>query len=419
MLEVVIVGAGLGGLTAAVALRKVGHDVHVIEQASAPGEVGAGIQVPPNASRILMGLGVGDGLNRVAVRPEARIARRWADGSVIFETELGAEVERRYGAPYWVVHRADLHAVLMSAATDAAAPGRAVDFTFGRVVVGVNSDADGAALVRTDVGEEWSADVVLGADGIHSKVRESLGVVDEPRFSGQLVWRSLVPTERIASPEVLDWCRGRPVTTVWLGPSQHVVHYPLRDGSLINVGAMVPGGAADESYSATGDPAAMLAAFEQWDERLVGLLRAAERVSLWPLFDRLPLAAWTAGRVGLLGDACHPMLPYQGQGAAQAVEDAAVLADVLTDVPSDAVVDALSRYAELRRPRATAVQAASASNQVSYHLPDGPEQAARDEQMRRYAGNAALPYDWLWSAAPTDPVPADVLPGAQASARRS
>ena len=380
-LRVAVVGAGIGGLTAALALRRAGLEVRVFEQAPVLREVGAGIQLSPNATRVLARLGVADALARVAVRPEAIEHRRWQDGRVLLRQPLGDEVEREFGAPYYHVYRPDLLGVLRDAL-----PGDLV--RLNRRCVGV---ADGR--VTFEDATTLDADVVVGADGIHSIVRAAVAGADAPRFSGNIAYRGLVAAERLAHLGLPR--RGNS----FLGPNRHFVHYWVAAGRLMNFVAVVPGGEwRVESWSATGEVADALAEFTGWHPQVTTILAAAACTHRWALYDREPLARWRRGRLVLLGDAAHAMLPFMAQGACQAIEDAAVLARCLTSATRDEVPEALARYEAIRAPRATEVQRASRENATLYHLPDGPAQEARDA---RYAAHmAAGPFaarGWLFA----------------------
>jgi len=380
--RVAVVGGGIGGLAAAAFLHRAGLAATVYEQTAELTEVGAGLIVAPNAARLLRRLASAVSLDQAGVVLETGWEfRRWADGRVLFAQELGETCAGRYGEHTWTIHRADLLEVLRGAV-----PPGAVEL--GRRCTAVAQDADGVTLTfRT--GGPVRAGVVIGADGIHSAVRDHVTTASEPRGSGLCAWRTLIPAA--AAP---PFARRR-VQTLWLGHRHHLVHYPVSAGRVINVVAFSPAGAADvESWSATGRVADFAAEFAGWDPRLCALIAAAQRVGRWSVLDRAPLPRWVRGRVALLGDAAHPMLPFFAQGAGQAVEDAAVLAACLAAGPGDPA-GALARYQRVRAPRATRVQEASRGRIAHHHLPDGPEQRARDAQ---FAGEDPLGHnDWLYA----------------------
>jgi 2-polyprenyl-6-methoxyphenol hydroxylase-like FAD-dependent oxidoreductase len=381
-LSVAVVGGGIGGLTAAVALLQAGFDVRVYEQAPALPAVGAGIQLAPNCTRVLGRLGLLPAVEPVAVRPTAFEFRRWDDGRVLSRTTLGDAIAASYSAPYYNAHRGDLTAVL----TRAVPPDRVED---GRRCVGVVHRAEGAEVRFAD-GSSVVADVVVGADGIHSAVRQALFGAEEARFTGHVAYRGLVPAERVAHLGLDHRC------TVRLGPGGHVVNYFVGAGRLLNVVCVVEQDSwRRESWTDRAEVAEVRAAFRGWHPVVQGVIEALEAPLKWALFDREPLPCWGAGAVTLLGDACHPMLPYGAQGYAQAVEDAAVLAACLADPGARDVPSALERYAALRRPRASRVQAISRGNGTRFHLPDGPEQEARDAAMASSFG-ISPEIDWLY-----------------------
>jgi 2-polyprenyl-6-methoxyphenol hydroxylase-like FAD-dependent oxidoreductase len=379
--RIAVVGGGIGGLAAAAFLRRAGLAATVYEQASALGEVGAGLVVAPNAARLLRRLPSGFGLERAGVVLETGWEfRRWADGSVLFAQQLGEACARRYGEHTWTMHRADLLAVLRSAIPDEAVK-------LGRRCTGATQDAGGVTLTFSS-GRPVRADVVVAADGTHSVLREHVTTASPPRESGLCAWRSLVPAA--AAPAFAR----RPVQTLWLGYRHHLVHYPVSGGRLVNIVAFSPARADEvESWSAVGRVTDLAAEFAGWDPRLGNLIAAAERVGRWSVLDRAPLPRWVNGRIALLGDAAHPMLPFYAQGAGQAIEDAAALAVCLATGPWEPP-GALERYERVRSPRASWVQEASRGRIAHHHLPDGPEQVARDAA---FAGEDPLSHnDWLY-----------------------
>jgi salicylate hydroxylase len=378
-----VVGGGLGGLTAALALLRAGFDVHVYEQASTLHEVGAGIQVSPNASRVLHALGLADDLARTGVRPRAWHQRRWDDGRTLLRTPLADPLESRFGFPHYQMHRADLLAALASAVPPK------------RVHLGHRLEAlddDGTRVeARFANGATAEVDVLVGADGIHSTVRRILFGPEHPRFTGCVAYRGLVPAERLAD-------LGLDVeASIWMGPGGHFVHYYVSGGRLVNFVAIVERDSwTRESWTDRGELADALAAYEGWHPQLHTILGAVDETFIWALFDRTPLEHWSAGRITLLGDACHAMLPFMAQGAAQAIEDGATLAASLRAADGD-VAGALRRYEGLRIPRATRIQALSTHNKRRWHLPDGPLQQARDAEMA--AGATDFSFDavaWIY-----------------------
>ena len=376
-----IIGAGIGGLSAALALLDAGFDVQVYEQAHALDEVGAGVQVSPNASRILhrLGLGLADQLTRTAVKPLAWQQRRWDDGRTLLRTPLAEAVEARFGYPHYHLHRADLLAVLAGAVP-------AERIHVGYRVTGLVQHAD-TVEARFGNGTTVRTDVLVGADGIHSAVRANLFGPDQPRFTGCVAYRGLIPGERLAHLDL------EVTAQVWMGPGRHFVHYFVRSGRLVNFVAVVERDAwTRESWTERGDLADALAAFDGWHPQVTTILAAVDEPYVWALFDRAPLTRWSVGRVTLLGDAAHPMLPFMAQGAAQAVEDGATLAACLTTAAAPGIEAALDRYQRLRLPRTSRLQAMSAANKTRFHLPDGPDQRDRDAQM------AAGGTDWSFDA---------------------
>ncbi|MEU7818751.1 FAD-dependent monooxygenase [Pseudonocardia sp. NPDC049154] len=366
--EVVILGGGIGGLAAAAFLDRAGLTSTIYEQAKELTEVGAGLVVAPNAARLLRRLGV---LDRFAKRAVTLAVgwefRRWSDGTVLSAENLDAACTRLYGEETYTAHRADLLDALRSAVPlDAVRLGkRCIDLTLGGP----------RPTVHFADGEVVEADVVIGADGVHSIVRGAVAHPEPPTDSGICAFRALVPADR--APEFAR----RNAQTLWIGPGHHLVHYPVSAGRLINLVAFAPaGGYSVESWSATATVDEFVAEFDGWDPRLVDLIRAANRPGRWALLDRAPLTRWSAGPATLLGDAAHAMFPFFAQGAAQAIEDAAVLARCLAD-DAEQPARAVRRYEALRIPRTSRLQQISHARSLVNHLPDGPEQRARDRSF--------------------------------------
>ncbi len=336
-LHALVIGAGIGGMAAAIALRRAGLDVSLFEQTIAQREVGAGIQISPNASRLLRRYGLSDAMARVAVRPSAIVFRRWQDGRVLGREELGDPIENRYGAPYYHFHRADLIALLAEAFDPK-------DIKLGRRLVDIEQDESGVTAHFQD-GASERGDLLIGADGIHSKVRERLFGEEKPRFSGQIAYRGLAPAERVAHLNLpLD-------VTNWVGPGGHFVHYYVSAGRFLNFIAVSEEASwTREQWSDRGSISDAVKNYEEWHPQIATILTAVDETFKWALFDRHPLPEWTRARVTLLGDACHPMLPFMAQGAAQAIEDGATLAACLKNTAFD-VPTAFQAYVALRKPR--------------------------------------------------------------------
>ncbi len=356
-MKALIVGGGIGGLTAALSLAQSGVQVEIFEQAVTFSEVGAGIQLSPNCSRVLHQLGLESALREIAFLPEATQFRHWRSGAVIASSALGERAVSRYGFPYYHVHRGDLLRVLLMAAGASAK----IRLHTGSQVQSFSQDHQMAGLKVND--REVAGDLLIGADGIHSIIRRGLWGNQQPSFTGNVAWRALVPADRIPAAMV------QPVSSVWWGPGKHFVHYYVRQGELVNCVCVVEkSGWEVESWTAPGEISELKTDFSGWHNTVTSLIDHMEPASLfkWALFDRPPMQSWRKGRVTLLGDACHPTLPFMAQGAAMAIEDAAVLTTCLRQ--GIQIADSLQRYEDLRRRRTAEVQRGSRRNATVFHM---------------------------------------------------
>lgn len=348
MEDVAIIGAGLGGLTCALALARAGRRVVVYEQAPQLGEVGAGITLSPNASRIMIALGLEEGMRRLGVVPSRQLTQNLQTGNVLIERERGDGVEAQYGAPYIHLHRADLHGLLADG-LEAAQPGA---IRLGHQLAKIESDAGGAMLHFTN-GSEASVPLAIGADGVKSIVRDRLFATQPPLFTGQVAWRGVLP--RAALPQDVQAL----LPGIWIGEKRLFMRYPIRDGELVNYVAFVNlEGWEEEGWAIPSTIAELLGHYSDAEPHLKAMIEATppELLFKWALHAREPLGTWIAGSVTLLGDAAHGMLPFMGQGAATAMEDGMVLARCLMDFPK---AEALQRYETARLERTTMIQTQS------------------------------------------------------------
>jgi salicylate hydroxylase len=392
--SILIAGAGIGGLTAALALARRGFRVRLFDQAEQLAEAGAGIQLAPNSTRILIELGLAGRLKAGIVEPAAIRLRSGPSGREHAVLPLDA-AGSDYGAPYWVIHRADLQRALAEAAT--AEPH--VTLTLGAPVDDFTVTGGGVhAVVRPRNAERAGAGhdgaVLIGADGLWSRLRVRLGNGAAPRFAGRGAFRAVVPAGALPA------CHRQPMVDVWLGPGGHVVHYPVCGGSQVNIVAVCSDRWQSAAWSTDAGRNAVLERFPAaaWASSVRDLLAAPQRWQKWALYDRPPLRSWGRGPVTLLGDAAHPMLPFLAQGAAMAIEDAAVLARELACPPGrlENHEAALRRYEAARRPRTARVQRAARRNDVHYHF-RGPAAFARDAALRLLGGPRLLAqYDWIY-----------------------
>ncbi len=348
-LHIAIIGAGMGGLASAAALRKTGIDVTVYEQARQFTRLGAGIQIGCNAMHVLRGLGLEQHLREQTFYPRSWNNRDWRTGEVLFDMLFGRPAEEKYGAPYLLAHRGDLHAALASIV-----PTEVI--RRDHELLGLDRTTDGVRL-RFANGAIVETDAVIGADGVNSVVRTRLFGEAEPRFTGRIAYRTVYPAERLAGFDMGD-------CTKWWGEDRHVVMYPVKPDrrEVYFVTSQPEPGFKFESWSTKGDVEVLRAAFEGFHPDVRRVLAACPDVHKRPLVDRDPLEHWVEDNVALLGDACHPMTPYMAQGAAMAIEDAAILSRCLQGVERDGVAAAFRRYETTRQPRTARMQLTSRTN---------------------------------------------------------
>jgi len=389
---VIVAGAGIGGLTAALALARNGFRAIVLEQTERLQETGAGIQLSPNAARLLLDLGLGELLRPHVVTPQAVRVLSAKNAREIVRIPLGETAAQRYGAPYWIIHRGDLQAALAAAVT----PNLDISLKLGMRVDDFATYPHGVTVSARGPAGSWSerGDALIAADGLWSAARSRFGFGEPPRFSGRVAWRALVP-----ATEVLAEFRA-PLIHLWLGPDAHLVHYPVKAGKVINIVVITADDWNAEGWSEPASPAELLPRFAaHWAPQARALVRLPEAWLKWALFERRPLANFAEGAAALLGDAAHPMLPFLAQGGAMAIEDAVVAARCLARRPDDAAA-ALQTYSAIRRGRTRRVQRQAARNGQHYHL-KGVSAMLRNIAMRAAGGRQLLGhYDWLYDWRP-------------------
>lgn len=361
-LRVAVVGAGIGGLAAAIALRAKGFQVEVFDQVRELSEIGAGVSLGANGMRVLGTLGIARAAREASANLQRISFHDWRSGDIAYEHPMGEWYEDRFGGPFLGIHRADFHRLLLGAFDGSP--------VWGRRCVEVRENPDDVELAFAD-GSAARADVVVGADGLRSVVRGHVTGSGEAVFSGMSCYRGLVPVDKVPGGSSFG-------LTFFLGPTRHLVAYPVRGGEFVNFVAYVPDSSwSVESWSFKSSPSEAAAAFEGWTPTVTTMLSHADEVGRWALYDREPLRRWSTDRVTLLGDAAHPMLPHAGQGSNQALEDAAALAHCLSVLPP---AEALRRYEGLRKARTRQIQLGSRANAACFQLPDGP---AVDERNAR------------------------------------
>ena len=402
--RIAVIGGGLGGAAAALALHRRGFEVAVYEKSAELGEIGAGLNLSPNALKAFRYLGIEDAALKIGFQAKEQLIRSFRSGRVIARPKRSGDVAACYGAPFLTMHRADLLALLIAELPDSA-------FHLGAECTGAETRARNAVAHFAD-GTSVEADIVIGADGIHSAVRDSIFGYVEPRFTGCICWRGLVPGEALPDPAFARQM------VAWWGPHGHIVHYPVRSaGSPVNFVAHYDSdGWTEESWTYECDRSEPMETYARWHPDLLGLIEASDKYYKWALYDRDPLDRWTEGRVTLLGDSAHPMLPYLGQGACMAVEDGCILAEAVSWAAGDPDA-ALGEYERVRRPRTTRAQLGSRFRAKQNHLASPFARFYRDMKMawrskvgaNSSAGQAAEFFDYdvagegRFDAAPVSP----------------
>jgi salicylate hydroxylase len=385
--NVAIVGGGIGGLTAALALIRHGIAVEVYEQAPELKELGAGVQISSNGTRVLYALGLGPAIEKLGVIVAGKEIRLWSTGQTWKLFDLGAVSVERYGFPYMMFHRGDLHGILLEAIRRE----RADTIHLARKCTGVTQSAD-AVEMEFESGKPATASLVVGADGVQSRVRFAAFGADRPEFTGIVAWRVLVPRARVPPGIKMD------VGTNWVGPGGHVVHYPVRGGTLLNlVGLLERDDWRVESWTVQGSKHEFCNDFRNWHPDIHAMIHSGDTPYKWALFARPPMPAWTRGRVTLLGDACHSMLPMLAQGAVMALEDGYVLARAVAKY--GVVPEALQRYEATRRERANRAVMGSAENARRFHNPDLAHAAGAEAYIERewQEDRVKQRYEWLFA----------------------
>lgn len=355
-MKILIVGAGIGGLVSALCLNKKGYEVEIYEQSEVLSELGAGVQLSPNATRVLDYLELTDDLKPHVFEPRSFQFLNYKTEKIILKRDLGSKIQDDFGFPNFDVHRADLQKVLLNKVEE-----KGIKIYSNMKVIDVGNEENKAYIKINE--EKIKADIVIGADGIHSVVREKLFEKKESSFTGNVAWRMLIPVDLLPRDLIL------PDTTVWLGPKKHFVSYHVSGGKNLNCVCLVEQeGWKNESWSERGNIEDLREVYNGWNQTIETLLKIANPNTLyrWALHDRPPMKQWSKGRIILLGDAAHPMLPFLAQGAAMAIEDGAVLADCISSYEDNE--KSLKYFEQIRKPRTSFVQLAARRNAKILHL---------------------------------------------------
>ncbi|WAO96154.1 FAD-binding-3 domain-containing protein [Fusarium falciforme] len=392
-LDIIVVGAGISGLATAISCSLSGHRVTILEAAKELGEVGAGLQITPNASRILKEWGVPASLWKVAAEPRCLAVHRYSDGKILaMEKDFGKKIRSKYRAPFVALHRADLHKALYERSHQLG-----VEMQLGQKVVQIDFEQ---TMIVTESGLTAKADLVVAADGLWSQCRQCfLGVEEPPLPTGDLAYRILLHLDDIDDPELREWV-SKPAVHFWIGPEAHAVGYSLRAGNMYNIVLLVPDDLPEGVKRQTASVDEMRALFKGWDPILGRFLDTVKKVDKWKLMHRTELQNWVSDESNLVfvGDSCHPMLPYLAQGANSAIEDGAVLGRLLGKINSkDQLPSALKMYERLRKSRGEAIVKEAFKQRDAFHMKDGPEQRARDELFLSQLGKeiqAPFPSRW-------------------------
>ncbi|OMP88868.1 3-hydroxybenzoate 6-hydroxylase [Diplodia seriata] len=411
-LDIIIVGAGLGGLAASIECARSGHNVTVLESASELAEVGAGLQITPNSSKLLKRWGVYEKLQSQACEPKSLVVHRYTGKVLAKEEDFNKHMNEKYGSPFSDVHRVDLQQGLVATARELG-----VTIRLGQRVDSLDLDAV-RPRIKTTNGDEFHCDLVVGADGLWSKCRESLlGQKAQPLPTGDLAYRIVLKLEQIKDPQLREMV-SNPQVHFWVGPGAHVVAYSLKGGTMYNVVLLAPDDLPESVARQAGSVEEMKKLFQGWDPILTRFLDCVDTVDKWKLMHREQMQSWISerGNLVMIGDSCHPMLPYLAQGANSALEDGAVLGRVLAGVQGGSSLPrALKIFQRLRKTRGEAIvretfkqvmsdrlrfrdeKNADPTKRESFHMPDGPEQVARDELFMSKLGkeiDCAFPSRW-------------------------